>query len=119
MEEDDLVKLILIYHLECGLFGKESQTHIDNDHLAIVDDPNYFNNYLWGELSYTTTITSLHKALEKKGEVMNKSCTYRLEGCPIAFQISTIPNKFHLMSLCISFCCMIVSKIVLMHIFIY
>ena len=34
LEEDDMVKLSLIYLLECGILGKESQTHIDNEHLA-------------------------------------------------------------------------------------
>ena len=34
MEEDDIMKLSLIYLLECGILEKESQTHIDNEHLA-------------------------------------------------------------------------------------
>ena len=87
MEEDDMVKLSLIYLLECGILGKESQTHIDNDHLAIVEDLEYFNSYPWGTLSYNSTMTSLAKALLKKDGVMNPSGTYSLGGFTLAFQV--------------------------------
>ena len=37
IEEDDMVKLSLIYLLECGILRKNSQTRIDKEHLAIVE----------------------------------------------------------------------------------
>ena len=67
MEEDDMVKLSLIYLLECGILGTESQTHIDNEHLTMVEDLDYFNSYSWGTLSYNSTMTSLAKGLVEKG----------------------------------------------------
>ena len=85
MEEDDMVKLSLIYLLECGILGKESQTHIDDEHLAMVEDLDYFNSYPWGTLSYNSTMTSLAKALLKKGGVMNPYRTYSLGGFTLAF----------------------------------
>ncbi|KAF3441533.1 hypothetical protein FNV43_RR15447 [Rhamnella rubrinervis] len=73
MEDDDMVKF---YLCECGLIKKESHSQIDNDHLSIIDDLEYFNYYLWGEMSWAATISSLHKALEKP----NRPGTIVLEG---------------------------------------
>ncbi|KAF3437975.1 hypothetical protein FNV43_RR20731 [Rhamnella rubrinervis] len=57
IEDDDIVKLSLLYILECGLLGKESHAEVKMDHVRM--------------------------ALEKP----NPSGTYNLGGCPIAFQI--------------------------------
>ena len=86
MEDDDILKLALLYFLECGILGKESKALIDIEHLAMVEDLDYFNSYPWGELSYSGTIQSMHKALGRKGG-LNKSGTYSLFGCPLALQV--------------------------------
>ncbi|KAF3449598.1 hypothetical protein FNV43_RR10328 [Rhamnella rubrinervis] len=88
--EDDFVRLALIYFLECGLLGKESQVCINLDYLSMVEDLNYFNQYSWGLVSYNATLISLHKALDLHHGELNKSSTYSLGGFPLAFQLYII-----------------------------
>ena len=45
----DLVRLSLLYFLEFGLLGNESQSTIDNEHYSMVED---LNQYSWGLDSY-------------------------------------------------------------------
>ncbi|KAF3455653.1 hypothetical protein FNV43_RR00292 [Rhamnella rubrinervis] len=85
--EDDFVRLALIYFLECGLLGKESQVCINLDYLSILEDLNYFNQYSWGLVSYNATLISLHKALDLHHGELNKSSTYSLGGFPLAFRL--------------------------------
>ncbi|KAF3455508.1 hypothetical protein FNV43_RR00138 [Rhamnella rubrinervis] len=84
--EDDFVRLALIYFLECGLLGKESQVGIILDYLSMVEDLNFFNQYSWGLVSYNATLRSLQKALDFHHGELNKSCTYSLGSFPLAFQ---------------------------------
>ena len=84
---DDLVKLSLLYFLECGLIGKESQSTIDDEHFSMVEDLDYFNQYAWGLESYKATIISLHKVLRLHNGQLNASSTYSLCGFPMAFQV--------------------------------
>ncbi|KAF3434738.1 hypothetical protein FNV43_RR21823 [Rhamnella rubrinervis] len=60
-DKDDMVRLALIYFLECGLLDKESQVSIDLQHLSVVEDLKYFNEYAWGLESYNATISSMHR----------------------------------------------------------
>ncbi|KAF3433592.1 hypothetical protein FNV43_RR24694 [Rhamnella rubrinervis] len=85
--EDDFVRLALIYFLECGLLGKESQVCMNLDYLSMLEDLNYFNQYSWGLVSYNATLISLHKALDLHHEELNKSSTYSLGDFPLAFQV--------------------------------
>ncbi|KAF3436907.1 hypothetical protein FNV43_RR19660 [Rhamnella rubrinervis] len=48
MEDDDMVKLSLLYILECSLLGKESHSEIKLDHMSMVDDLPTFNAYPGG-----------------------------------------------------------------------
>ncbi|KAF3440778.1 hypothetical protein FNV43_RR19064 [Rhamnella rubrinervis] len=84
--EDDFMRLALIYFLECGLLGKESQVRINLDYLSMVEDLNFFNQYSWGLVSYNATLRSLQKALDLHRGELNKSSTYSLGGFPLAFQ---------------------------------
>ncbi|KAF3455786.1 hypothetical protein FNV43_RR00428 [Rhamnella rubrinervis] len=88
--EDDFVRLALIYFLECGLLGKESQVCINLYYLSMLEDLNYFNQYSWGLVSYNATLISLHKALDLHHGELNKSSTYSLGGFPLAFQLYII-----------------------------
>ncbi|KAF3442814.1 hypothetical protein FNV43_RR16732 [Rhamnella rubrinervis] len=93
-DKDDMVKLTLIYSLECGILGKESQVGINEQHLSMVEDLNYFNQYAWGLESYNATIISMHRALGLRQGKLNESATYSLCGFPLAFQVwgyETIP----------------------------
>ncbi|KAF3447307.1 hypothetical protein FNV43_RR12491 [Rhamnella rubrinervis] len=60
-EEDDMVKLCLLYVLECDILGKESQSTIKLDNFSMVEDLEYFNQYPWELDSYNATMVSLHK----------------------------------------------------------
>ncbi|KAF3440263.1 hypothetical protein FNV43_RR18547 [Rhamnella rubrinervis] len=86
MKGDDMVKLALLYLLEYGPIRKDSHAQVDHDHLHIIDDLKFFNTYLWGEVLWAAIIASLHNALEKP----NKSGTYSVRGCPIAFQYNVV-----------------------------
>ncbi|KAF3442930.1 hypothetical protein FNV43_RR16848 [Rhamnella rubrinervis] len=77
-DKDDMVKLTLIYFLECGILGKESQVGINEQHLSMVEDLNYFNQYAWGLESYNATIISMHRALGLRQGKLNESATYSL-----------------------------------------
>nr|XP_048332780.1 uncharacterized protein LOC112492390 [Ziziphus jujuba var. spinosa] len=94
--DDDRLKLTLLYFLETVLLGKESIATASYNHLEIVDDLKYFNNYPWGTLSYTTTIRSLKSAFERRESMaLNKSKSYSVCGFPLAFMIwdfETIPS---------------------------
>ena len=52
MEDDDILKLALLYFLEYGILGKESKSQINIEHFAMVEDLDYFNNY-HGESCHT------------------------------------------------------------------
>ncbi len=86
-EPNDLLKLSLIYLLEVGILGKESQVNIKLEHFSFVDDLDYFNQHPWGLESYNMLIASMHRALDMHQGSLNKSATYSLSGCPLAFQV--------------------------------
>ncbi|KAF3438461.1 hypothetical protein FNV43_RR21223 [Rhamnella rubrinervis] len=91
MEDDDMVKLSLLYILECGLLRKESNSEIKLDHVSMVDDLSNFNAYPWGELAWEAAINSLQNGLEKP----NSSGTYSLERweTTVALNYETLKNK--------------------------
>ena len=99
-EENDLLKLGLLYFLECGILGKDSEKFIDIEHLSMVDNLDYFNSYPWGITSYNMTIHSLHKAFRHRDGATNTSNTYSLSGFPLAFQVflRTCFNIYHLVN---------------------
>ncbi|KAF3457791.1 hypothetical protein FNV43_RR02450 [Rhamnella rubrinervis] len=61
IEDDDMVKLSLLYILECGLLGKENHFKVNMDHVRMVDDLPTFNGYPWGELAWEATLNSLQR----------------------------------------------------------
>ena len=61
VEDDDILKLALLYFLEYGILGKESKAHIDIEHLTMVEDLDYFNSYRWRELSYSAPLNQCIK----------------------------------------------------------
>ncbi|KAF3454065.1 hypothetical protein FNV43_RR04512 [Rhamnella rubrinervis] len=77
-DKNDVVKLTLIYFLECDILRKESQVGINGQHLSIVEDLNYFNQYAWGLESYNAIIISMHRALDSHQGKLNESATYSL-----------------------------------------
>ncbi|KAF3445308.1 hypothetical protein FNV43_RR15003 [Rhamnella rubrinervis] len=97
--EDDLVRLTLIYFLECGLLGNESQVHINLDYLSMIENLDYFNEYSWGLVSYNDTLTSLYKALNLHHGKLNKSSTYSLSGVPLAFQYDELKSQIQALNI--------------------
>ena len=45
-EENDLLKLGLLYFLECGILGKNNEKCVDIEHLSMVDNLDYLKTIL-------------------------------------------------------------------------
>ncbi|KAL4035286.1 hypothetical protein IC575_003967 [Cucumis melo] len=51
-DDDDIVKLALVYFIEISLLGKDRRTKVDIGFFKIDDDWNTFNNYDWGRIVF-------------------------------------------------------------------
>ncbi|KAL0555774.1 hypothetical protein IC582_004270 [Cucumis melo] len=51
-DDDDIVKLALVYFIEISLLGKDRRTKVDIGFFKIADDWNTFNNYDWGRIVF-------------------------------------------------------------------
>ncbi|KAK0599400.1 hypothetical protein LWI29_004931 [Acer saccharum] len=106
--DEDMVKLALLYFLETVLFGKDQKVHIGAQHVELLEDLETFNKYPWGRKCYETTLNSLQKDFKKMSQDYHttsrkivsgkkrkrlanneKDCIrqYALHGFPYAFQI--------------------------------
>ncbi|KAL4017391.1 hypothetical protein IC575_020943 [Cucumis melo] len=65
-DDDDIVKLALVYFIEISLLGKDRRTKVDIGFLKIADDWNSFNNYDWGRIVFVRTLSALKRALDKQ-----------------------------------------------------
>ena len=107
--DEDMVKLALLYFLKTVLFGKDQKVHIGAQHVELLEDLETFNKYLWGRKCYETTLNSLQKDFKKMSQDYHttsrkivsgkkrkrlanneKDCIrqYALHGFPYAFQVS-------------------------------
>ena len=89
-DDDDLVKLALVYFIELSLLGKDRQTKVDRTLFRIADDWTTFNNYDWGGLVFGRTISALKRALDMqhaKGKNKSTKTKYIVVGFPHALQI--------------------------------
>ncbi|KAF3435577.1 hypothetical protein FNV43_RR22666 [Rhamnella rubrinervis] len=90
--DDDMVKLALLYFLETVILSKEKPTPIPVKCVDMLDDIKYFLTYPWGTLSYDATIKSMRGCPGKRS---NASHVYSITGFPIAFMVwgyETIPS---------------------------
>ncbi|KAF3453983.1 hypothetical protein FNV43_RR04425 [Rhamnella rubrinervis] len=90
--DDDMVKLALLYFLETVILSKEKPTPIPVERVDMLDDIKYFLTYPWGTLSYNATVKSMRGCPGKRS---NASHTYSITGFPIAFMVwgyETIPS---------------------------
>ncbi|KAF3434942.1 hypothetical protein FNV43_RR22029 [Rhamnella rubrinervis] len=90
--DDDMVKLALLYFLETVILSKEKPTPIPVERVDMLDDIKYFLTYPWGTLSYDATVKSMRGCPGKRS---NASHTYSITGFPIAFMVwgyETIPS---------------------------
>ncbi|KAK0575335.1 hypothetical protein LWI29_037540 [Acer saccharum] len=63
--DEDMVKLALLYFLETVLFGKDQKVHIGAQHVELLEDLETFNKYIWGRKCYKTTLNSLQRDMKK------------------------------------------------------
>ncbi|KAL0559585.1 hypothetical protein IC582_004200 [Cucumis melo] len=89
-DDDDIVKLALVYFIEISLLGKDRRTKVDIGFLKIADDWNSFNNYDWGRIVFVRTLSALKRALDKQYAKGKKKSTqtkkYTINGFPHALQ---------------------------------
>ncbi|KAL4028663.1 hypothetical protein IC575_011871 [Cucumis melo] len=89
-DDDDIVKLALVYFIEISLLGKDRRTKVDIVFFKIADDWNSFNNYDWGRIVFVRTLSALKRALDKQYAKGKKKSTqtkkYTINGFPHALQ---------------------------------
>ncbi|KAL4012058.1 hypothetical protein IC575_029133 [Cucumis melo] len=90
-DDDDIVKLALVYFIEISLLGKDRRTKVDIGFFKIADDWNSFNNYDWGRIVFVRTLSALKRALDKQYAKGKKKSTqtkkYTINGFPHALQV--------------------------------
>ncbi|KAL0537547.1 hypothetical protein IC582_026525 [Cucumis melo] len=90
-DDDDIVKLALVYFIEISLLGKDRRTKVDIGFFKIADDWNTFNNYDWGQIVFVRTLNALKRALDKQYAKGKKKSTqtkkYTINGFPHALQV--------------------------------
>ncbi|KAL4011369.1 hypothetical protein IC575_028426 [Cucumis melo] len=90
-DDDDIVKLALVYFIEISLLGKDRRTKVDIGFFKIADDWNTFNNYDWGRIVFVRTLRALKRALNKQYAKGKKKSTqtkkYTINGFPHALQV--------------------------------
>ncbi|XP_038713389.1 uncharacterized protein LOC120007258 [Tripterygium wilfordii] len=95
--EDDVVKLALVYFVEFVLLGRERSRNIsDVAYLQLVENLDKFNKYPWGSVSYARTSKSLAGAMKGRVQKFLKKTIkptktqkeqYSLYGFPLTLQI--------------------------------
>ncbi|KAA0061872.1 Ulp1-like peptidase [Cucumis melo var. makuwa] len=89
-DDDDIVKLALVYFIEISLLGKDRRTKVDIGFFKIADDWNTFNNYNWGRIVFGRTLSALKRSLDKQYAKGKKKSTqtkkYIVNGFPHALQ---------------------------------
>lgn len=97
--DDDAVKVSLIYYTEIVMMGKnKGKSNVDKDLYGQVEDLDYFNNMDWGTTIWQRTLKGLQSAMKDKVvNYKNKVTTnkkfqvrYSLTGFPVAFQVTNI-----------------------------
>ena len=98
-EQEDQVKVALVYFLKGVLLSADAKKNISDFYLSMVDDLAMFNAYPWGSEVYDLTFDNfstknlavkykekLAKLNEKQVPAMKE--TYTLLGFPFSFQVS-------------------------------
>lgn len=96
--DEDAVKIAIVYFIELAMMGKERKQKMDTSLLGIVDRWEVFCNYDWSSMIFERTLWSLKNALKDKVEAYKQKVamdsshveTYSLYGFPYAFQVSEI-----------------------------
>ncbi|KAL0553844.1 hypothetical protein IC582_007748 [Cucumis melo] len=90
-DDDDIVKLALVYFIEIYLLGNDRRSKVDIGFFKIADDWNTFNNYDWGRIVFGRTLSALKRALDKQYIKGKKKSTqtkkYTINGFPHALQV--------------------------------
>ncbi|KAF3436851.1 hypothetical protein FNV43_RR19604 [Rhamnella rubrinervis] len=91
-DDNDMVKLALLYFLDTVILSKEKPMTIHVERVDMLYDIEYFLTYLWDTLSYDATVKSMRGCPGKRN---NTSHTYSITSFPIAFMVwgyETIPS---------------------------
>ncbi|KAL0557075.1 hypothetical protein IC582_005593 [Cucumis melo] len=89
-DDDDIVKLALVYFIELSLLGKDRRIKVDRNFFKIANDWNTFNNYDWGGIVFGRTLSALKRALNMqyaKGKKKSTKTKYTVNGFPHALQV--------------------------------
>ncbi|KAL0559015.1 hypothetical protein IC582_003604 [Cucumis melo] len=89
-DDNDMVKLALVYFIELSLLGKDRRTKVDRNFFKIADDWNTFNNYDWGRIVFGRTLSALKRALNMQHAKEKKKSTkmkYTINGFSHALQL--------------------------------
>lgn len=89
-KDEEIVRLAKLYCLESLLIPKKVENNIDPYHLKMVDDPELFDNYPWGRLSYEMTIEYIKRSINSQ-----QAEAYGIGGFPyavIVWAYETIPT---------------------------
>ncbi|KAI9185171.1 hypothetical protein LWI28_004985 [Acer negundo] len=78
--DEDMVKLALLYFLETVLFGKDQKVYIGAQHVELLEDLETFNKYPWGRKCYETTLNCLQRDLRKLSEKYHTSLRETVSG---------------------------------------
>ena len=98
-DDDDIVKLALVYFIELSLLGKDRRRKVDRTLFRIADDWTTFNNYDWGGLVFGRTLSALKRALDMqhaKGKNKSTKTKYTVMGFPQALQVCYFTSYAHI-----------------------
>ncbi|KAD2034905.1 hypothetical protein E3N88_41982 [Mikania micrantha] len=79
-EDEDVVRLCLLLLLYSFFMGVETTKLVEQDHLLLVDNLQFWNEYNWGSYLWSRTYPNLLNVLAKKKLHPNKKLYYSLTG---------------------------------------
>ncbi|XP_038895990.1 uncharacterized protein LOC120084166 [Benincasa hispida] len=93
--DEDVVKVLLVYYAELTMMGKDKHMSIDLYLFQVADDLDYFNNMNWGSMLWDRTLGGLQQAYFGKARTYRDNMArnpsyvikFSLPGFPLAFQI--------------------------------
>ncbi|KAL0541646.1 hypothetical protein IC582_021699 [Cucumis melo] len=102
-DDDDIVKLALVYFIEIYLLGKDRRTKVDIGFFKIADDWNTFNNYDWGRIVFVRTLSALKRAFDKQyaREIRNQHRQKNILSMDFRMHYRYVTSYFLLQNLCI------------------
>ncbi|KAK3183237.1 hypothetical protein Dsin_030523 [Dipteronia sinensis] len=96
--DEDMVKLALLYFLETVLFGKDQKVHIEAHHVELLENLETFNKYQYGRNCNETTLNSLQRDLRKLSQEYHTTSKKMIWACEAIPAVGVeIANKFDIL----------------------